>query len=1163
LILATMAEQNLTELALVEVAYMLSPLKSLNNADKVTSFFVKLGYTLPSGDVISSFEATLDKTDVVIIAAKELMSAEDAIPKLQALANLVLAVKGAVDEMKNLTSAIKALPGLTSNFANNAPLSDLPLRLLDYLIYEDLYTRHPKLFGVMLLMGILDEKVLTADTTKFQPACNLKVVKWDRIPRYMTEPGTVIDEVYKWSTDFDSDLFVKRFEIFLRAMAIPGGIYKQGANVKAALGNTTNDLNELRLPVFQKGISSSAHTLLGINFAPAEAKSGMKKGIAVIPYFVGSTQTTFDINEKWEALLSASLALDAGLGLILRPPFAIETLNTIFTTPANAATIDVSLTGQQKKINGSVPAINIFGSEVGSQMSMNGLSAKIFAKSSSIGQDAGVEIAVKNIKIVLSIEDGDSFLAKVLPGGGIKATFGLGLIISLQNGFYLTGSSSMEVQLPVHTTLGPVKIENVLIAVKPENRKIPIDIVSTIRVELGPIKLVVEKVGLSAPMSFPGDRSGNLGPINCNLNFKPPTGVALSIDTEGIKGGGFLTINTATGEYRGGLVLGFRDKFTFRAVAIINTKLPGGEPGFSLFVMITADFQPVQLGFGFTLNAVGGLFGYNRTVEVDKLNELVRSGKASQLLFPPADADLPTIVNTAAEVYPVRVGNFVFGPMAKIGWGTPTIVMAEIALIIEVPDPVRVGMLGVIRVVLPDAGSPAPTIRLNMAFFAVVDFAKKMFSLQASLFDSKLLSVTLSGDFAVYMSWGQQRMFIFSAGGFHPAYKEAPPQLASMRRLNLTLIDDKKLKIAATTYLAITSNTVQFGSHIVLWCKFENVQINGQFWFDVLFQFDPFRFQAEMGLIASLSVDKNELAAIRIIGRLNGPGPWYVWGEAYIKVWFIEIKVEVEHSWGEEPPALAPKTANVKQMLLGEVQKKENWTTVPVPGSAISGISVRDLSKIPEIVLMPNCLLTFRQKVVPLGIEIQKFGEALPQPGENKFEITGQIAKYDGAVEIHPANELFARANYLVLNDEEKLSYPSFEEFKGGITLGLGNNSAVQLGAEEAYNYDEYEVKYLGQEKATKLPAFKQMFLQELKGSAAYRSPLSLEQNRPGREAIAPIIPAGGEYVIMRKADLTALGESGSGEKRFKNFTEAEQYLKDLKIPQFADRYSIVSTLEL
>jgi hypothetical protein len=207
--------------------------------------------------------------------------------------------------------------------------------------------------------------------------------------------------------------------------------------------------------------------------------------------------------------------------------------------------------------------------------------------------------------------------------------------------------------------------------------------------------------------------------------------------------------------------------------------------------------------------------------------------------------------------------------------------------------------------------------------------------------------------------------------------------------------------------------------------------------------------------------------------------------------------------------------------------------------------------------------LTFRQKVVPLGIEIQKFGEALPQPGENKFEITGQIAKYDGAVEIHPANELFARANYLVLNDEEKLSYPSFEEFKGGITLGLGNNSAVQLGAEEAYNYDEYEVKYLGQEKATKLPAFKQMFLQELKGSAAYRSPLSLEQNRPGREAIAPIIPAGGEYVIMRKADLTALGESGSGEKRFKNFTEAEQYLKDLKIPQFADRYSIVSTLEL
>ena len=760
----------------------------------------------------------------------------------------------------------------------------------------------------------------------------------------------------------------------------------------------------------------------------------------------------------------------------------------------------------------------LYGSKEISHLSLDNLSTKFYLESNVSKQDLGAEVEIKNINLLITTENSDSFLNKLLPASGFDADFSLGIGFSLLNGMYFKGSGGIEILLPKHIQLGSIDIQGLAIAIKPKDGKIPIEVSSTIKAELGPLKVVVENIGISSTISFPSEGNGNLGPIDCNLNFKPPTGVALSIDTEGIKGGGFLTINTATGEYRGGLVLGFRDKFTFRAVAIINTRLPGGEPGFSLFVMITADFQPVQLGFGFTLNAVGGLFGYNRTVEVDKLNELVRSGKASQLLFPPADADLPTIVNTAAEVYPVRVGNFVFGPMAKIGWGTPTIVMAEIALIIEVPDPVRVGMLGVIRVVLPDAGSPAPTIRLNMAFFAVVDFAKKMFSLQASLFDSKLLSVTLSGDFAVYMSWGQQRMFIFSAGGFHPAYKEAPPQLASMRRLNLTLIDDKKLKIAATTYLAITSNTVQFGSHIVLWCKFENVQINGQFWFDVLFQFDPFRFQAEMGLIASLSVDKNELAAIRIIGRLNGPGPWYVWGEAYIKVWFIEIKVEVEHSWGEEPPALAPEVVDVKQMLLGEIQKKENWTTVPVPGSAISGISVRDLSKEPEpesvdsndeaadsndlikepeIVLMPNCLLTFRQKVVPLGIEIQKFGEALPKPGENKFEISGQIAKYDGAVEIHPANELFARANYLALNDEEKLSYPSFEEFKGGITLGLGNNSAVQLGEREEYNY-EYELKYLGQdqEKETNLPAFKNMFLQELKGSAAFR-----------QESLGPVHP--------------------------------------------------------
>ena len=46
--------------------------------------------------------------------------------------------------------------------------------------------------------------------------------------------------------------------------------------------------------------------------------------------------------------------------------------------------------------------------------------------------------------------------------------------------------------------------------------------------------------------------------------------------------------------------------------------MPDGSPGFSLLVIITAEFGAgIQLGFGFTLLGVGGLLGLNRTMRLD------------------------------------------------------------------------------------------------------------------------------------------------------------------------------------------------------------------------------------------------------------------------------------------------------------------------------------------------------------------------------------------------------------------------------------------------------------------------------------------------------------------------------------------------------------------
>ncbi len=91
---------------------------------------------------------------------------------------------------------------------------------------------------------------------------------------------------------------------------------------------------------------------------------------------------------------------------------------------------------------------------------------------------------------------------------------------------------------------------------------------------------------------------------------------ACSISGGGITGGGFLYLDPDKGEYAGGLELQFQEFIHIKAVGILNTKMPDGSDGFSLLVIITAEFTPIQLGFGFTLIGVGGLLGVNRTVAV-------------------------------------------------------------------------------------------------------------------------------------------------------------------------------------------------------------------------------------------------------------------------------------------------------------------------------------------------------------------------------------------------------------------------------------------------------------------------------------------------------------------------------------------------------------------
>ena len=79
----------------------------------------------------------------------------------------------------------------------------------------------------------------------------------------------------------------------------------------------------------------------------------------------------------------------------------------------------------------------------------------------------------------------------------------------------------------------------------------------------------------------------------------------------------------------------------------------------------------------------------------------------------------------------------------------------------------------------------AAILRVQVNFLGEINFERRQLKFDASLFDSKLLGFTLSGDMAIRLDWGADANFLLTVGGFHPAYQPPPMDLPAIRRLTL------------------------------------------------------------------------------------------------------------------------------------------------------------------------------------------------------------------------------------------------------------------------------------------------------------------------------------------------------------------------------------------
>ncbi len=708
--------------------------------------------------------------------------------------------------------------GLASDFKN-----EFPKQLVEYLLVEYLLNQQPRWGYLLMALGVIRLEEIPAQGTR--PAYLRRTLAFGDFGELIDNPLVFFKNAYRWGqSDFDSDGLIQSLYGLFTAwnLEVDEQVLDTATldelNQGALQPNQAFDAS-LRLIFIEDSMDPSSFGAgVGLFLLPETASS--KPGFALLPFATGAFEEEVALSDKLSLGFKGVVDLTGGIGVLVRPDRDVDILVGFETGSPTAiqGTLGILL----RLANPEAPFV-LLGTPEASRLEIAGVSTTGGTRFHASGDiDVFVEFALEQGKVVIKpdTDEADGFLTQLLPGTGIEIEFDLTIGFSTSQGLYFSGSGGLEVSIPAHIQLGPIEIQSALVAVRPkpstttEPFKVPIELAATFKGNFSVLKGTVENVGLTISFAFPDEGDGNLGPVDLSLGFRPPNGVALAVDAGVVKGGGYLYFDHQREEYAGALELVFSEWITVKAIGLITTRMPDGSRGFSLLVIITAEFGTgIQLGFGFTLLAVGGLLGLNRTMRLQPLMEGVRTGAITNIMFPrDVIANTPWIISDLRAIFPPQRGTFLIGPMAKIGWGTPTLISLSLGIIIEIPG--NIAILGVLRVALPTAD--APLILLQVAFAGAIEFDKKRIYFFAVLFESRILYFPIEGGMGLLVAFGGDPNFVISVGGFHPSYNPPPLPFPTPQRVSFNILNGGAGRITVSGYFAVTTNTVQFGARAEL-----------------------------------------------------------------------------------------------------------------------------------------------------------------------------------------------------------------------------------------------------------------------------------------------------------------------------------------------------------
>lgn len=977
-----------------------------------------------------------------------------------------------IDQAQRLSKLGSLPPLATGQVPDPQVLADMGIDLLTFLTVNRLFAASPVTYRILVLLGLITpaadaEPSPPAPADPAKPPIRLSRrrdrLNLDLLVDLLTDPVKALRSVYapggitsQADADLTASILFPRVAALLRELGVPA---RYGID------------SDLADRLTEAGVAISGHMLSVEGRIAAGAFRFLIGGSVALRHLPPDGGPAVILVPRLEAGVSAVLGrFRFDLDVAGTPPAALEISEAGFVVRGGGGSLTVTA-GVARLPDREGFALRL-GPAAGTHLGVGQLG---LAGSVTVGtgrDDVSVALRAGDGEIVIRAGDGDTFLKKVLPENGLRVGFALGVGWSRLGGLTIEGGASMAVTLGVHQALGPVELQSIFLAVEGDTRRrlIRLTAALTAKLEIGTFKAVVERIGVTGTLSFPAG-GGAVGAVTPSLAFKPPDGLAVSLKAGPVTGGGYLFIDQDKGRYAGALELGFQE-FKLAALGLLNTKMPDGSPIrdaagaeiWSFIVVAAAQWKPVHIMFGIHIAGAGLVVGIHRTADVEALRAGVRSKALDAVLFPPDPVgNAPNLLATLGTLFPVAPGRFTFGLMGRFTWGPGTWLSLELGLILEIPAPLRLIVLGRIQLTLPrppegQSKVENPAVSLRLDSLGILDFDRSEFSLDASLIDSKIAGMAISGDMALRASWGAAAGFALAVGGFHPRFTP-PPAFPTLGRLTLKIVDKPAVRLILQAYLAVTSNSVQLGARLDLHAEAAGFSVDGLLLLDVLIRFRPFGFETDLAAGVVLKKGDRELLVVQVELHLTGPDPWHARGRARFKLWFINGSVPFEGSFGEQRAAEpAPEPPNVKEQLRTALSEPGAWTVTPPAGPLVG---LRDAPVATDVILLhPLGSLGVHQSVMPLDVTVRRLGPVV-LGGPSRCTVAGlRLGTEPTLITGEPVLDQFAPGEYFELTDDERLSRPGFEPLPAGRRFATG--IAVPVDASLGATTDlDYEVSIL------------------------------------------------------------------------------------------------------